>query len=133
MFREMMTCYVQREITIIFGEKMMLQLRKKMFLCLKIQFRCLDIGYVYTNNKFIVFRFVTFINAQYIYFVVALGPNDIGENQCRLQLHNAMQHQHMSSSGFDSPPILSMDISKVVKTTNVISTLVNGTNTKAQH
>jgi hypothetical protein len=36
----------------------------------------------------------------------------------------------MSSSGFDSPPTLSKDMSKVVKPTNIISTLVNGTTTK---
>jgi hypothetical protein len=39
----------------------------------------------------------------------------------------------MSSSEFDSPPTLSMDMSKVVKPTKVISTFVNGTNTGAQH
>lgn len=69
----------------------------------------------------------------YIYFVATLGPIAIGEYQRRLQLHNTMQHQHMSSNGFDSPPTLSFDMSKVVKPTNVISTLVNGTNIGAQH
>ncbi len=62
------------------------------------------IGYVYTNNKFLVFRFITIINAQYLFFIVALGPiaqcNNVGYNytiQCNIstcQVVDLIHHQH---------------------------------------
>lgn len=40
-----------------------------------------------------------------------------------------MQHQNMSTSGFDSPPTPSRDMLKVIELANNIFALINGTTT----
>jgi hypothetical protein len=65
--------------------------------------------------------------ANICFFTIALGLIIASEYQSRLQLRNTMQHQHVSTNGFDSPPTPSKDMSKVIEPTNDISILVDGT------
>ncbi len=74
-----------------------------------------------------MYGFFPFINGQYLFFIVAFGLIIAGEYHSRLQLRNIMQHQHMSTNGFDSPPTPSKDMSKAIERTNDISILVDGT------
>lgn len=72
-----------------------------------------------------MYGFFSFMNGHYLFFIVALGLIIAGEYHSRLQLHNTMQHQHMSTNGFDSPPTPSKDMSKAIKPTNNIFVLVD--------
>jgi hypothetical protein len=76
-----------------------------------------------------VYGFFSFVNGQYLFFTVAFGLIIAGEYHSRLQLCDTMQHQHMSTNGFDSPPTPSKDMSKTIEPTNDISILVDGTTT----
>jgi hypothetical protein len=73
------------------------------------------------------YGFINFINGEHLIFTTALGPITTSEDY---SCANTMQHQHMSTNGFDSPPTPSKDILKFIELANNISTLIDGTTTK---